>query len=106
MNFSARLQITNHDIYPNLCQRLTKRYINERLSFYGFMECAKMSRFLEVVVEDDIDTPSYRYLLACLNDCLQTHASGYKEDKSFTYFMPLVRLRDEIELLTLVSGLH
>lgn len=91
------------DFYSIIRQRLTKRDITECLRFYGFVECAKMSNFLSVVVDDDIDIPSYRYLLACLNDCLHTHARAYKDEASLKYFRPLFKLRDEIDFITSIN---
>jgi len=74
------------------------------LQFYGFVECAKMVRFLTLVVDSDvIDTPSFKYLLAVLNECIDRHAKGYTDKNSLTYFDDLVKLRNEIEYITSIS---
>jgi hypothetical protein len=98
-NFKDR----NKKSYSRVLKRLSKNKINEYLSFYGFVECAKMSIFLSEVVDDFIDMASYRYLLANLNECLKTHAHGYNDDASLMYFRPLYQLRDEIEYITSIS---
>lgn len=85
---------------------LNKANIIETLQFYGFTECAKMVRFLSIVVDGDvIDTASFKYLLANLNECIEKHARGYTEDKSLRYFDGLVKLRNEIEYVTSICDL-
>lgn len=103
MNISASEKSTKINSFSAVRQHLTKRDINECLSFYGFIECAEMCRFLAVLVDDDLDVCSYRYLLACLNECLQTHVNGYKDEGTLSYFQPLIKLRDEIEFITSIS---
>lgn len=103
MNIRTLMKSTKKDTYSIIRQRLTKRDITDCLSFYGFVECARMSTFLSEVVDGDIDIPSYRYLLACLNNCLHTHARGYNDEASLKYFRPLFNLRDEIEFITSIA---
>lgn len=93
----------NSNSYSVVLKRLSKDRINEYLSFYGFVECAKMSRFLTEMVDDFIDMASYRYILANLDDCIKTHAYGYNDSESLKYFRPLYQLRDEIEYITSIS---
>lgn len=94
---------TREESYSLIRQRLTRRNIIKCLRFYGFVECAKISIFLSEVVEDDIDIPAYRYLLACLNECLHNHAQGYSDEASLKYFRPLLKLRDEIDFVTSIA---
>jgi hypothetical protein len=96
-------KVTTRESYSVVLQRLNKYDIKERLCFYGFIECAKMSRFLTEFVDEEIDMPSFRYLLASLTDCLETHAKGYNDAESLKYFRPLFQLRDEIEFVMSIS---
>jgi hypothetical protein len=91
--------------YSTVLRHLKKQDIDERVRFYGFVECDKISTFLrEFVGEDEvIDMNSYRYILENINDCLKNHAKNYKDTKSLKYFRPLFELRDELEFITSIS---
>lgn len=57
-----------------------------------------MTAFLtNIVVNDTIDTPSFKYLLATLDECIKLHSTGYTKESSVNYFRPLSELRNEIE---------
>ena len=94
---------TKKSSYATIRQRLNKQYITECLSFYGFVECSRMLTFLSVVVNDAIDIPAYKFILACLNECLDTHASRYNDESSLKYFYPLFKLRSEIDFITSIA---
>lgn len=90
--------------YAVVAQNLNREKIIERLQFYGFIECAKMLRFLTVVVDSDMmDIPSLKYLLANLNECIDRHARGYSDENSLKYFHDLFILRNEIEYIASIS---
>lgn len=89
--------------YNSILHSLNKEEIIKVISFYGFVECAKMLRFLTLVVEDDnIDTPSFKYLYATLKECIEKHAHGYTDERQMEYFRPLYELRDKIEYVSSV----
>ncbi|MCP2124511.1 UNVERIFIED_ORG: hypothetical protein J2Y93_004669 [Pantoea agglomerans] len=90
--------------YSAIAQSLSREKIIEKIQFYGFIECAKMLRFLSVVVDTDfLDQPSLKYLLANINDCIDRHARGYSDENTMRYFNDLFILRDEIEYITSIS---
>ncbi|EQA1624960.1 hypothetical protein V5K00_RS23015 [Enterobacter asburiae] len=100
LNPTLKTTTKNHT-YTIILDGLKKQNVIEKLQFYGFVECAKMVRFLSLVVESDvIDTPSLKYLLANLNECLERNARSYTDGNSLRYFATLVKLRDEIEYIT------
>lgn len=90
--------------YTAVIEDLRKQNIIQTIQFYGFVECAKMLRFLSVMVDGEtLDVPSLQYLLANLNECIEMHAHGYTDDKSLRYFNSLYKLREEIEFITSIS---
>lgn len=89
--------------YSSTINSLNKEDIIKVIGFYGFVECAKMLRFLTLVVEDDnIDTPSFKYLYATLKECIEKHAHYYTDERHMEYFRPLYELRDKIEYINSV----
>lgn len=90
--------------YTAIAEGLSREKIIGKLQFYGFVECAKMLRFLSVVVDTDfLDQPSLKYLLANINECIERNTKGYSNESALKYFNDLCILRDEIEYITSIS---
>ncbi len=91
--------------YTSVLAGLSRKKMIGKIQFYGFIECARMLRFLSTVVESEvIDIPSLKYLLANLNECIEKHAKGYTDANTLSYFRSLFELRDEIEFIASISN--
>ncbi len=90
--------------YPKILNELTKENLTNTLQFYGFLECAKILRFLSVMVEGEtVDMPSLKYILANLNECIDKHTRDYRDNVHLKYFHSLFELRSKIEYVTSIS---
>lgn len=90
--------------YSKVLNELTKKNLTKTLQFYGFIECAKILRFLSLMVEGEtLDLPALRYILANLNECINKHARDYRDEVHLNYFHSLFELRTKIEFVTSVN---
>ncbi|CAI1507918.1 hypothetical protein [Serratia ficaria] len=62
----------------------------KRLGYYGFIECAQLVNFLQLICDDEPGMTELKYLRDKVQDCLQRH--GTRDD----YFTDLRRLHREL----------
>lgn len=90
--------------YSKILNELTKENLTKTIQFYGFLECAKILRFLSIMVEGEtVDMPSLKYILSNINECIDKHARDYRDEVHLKYFNSLFELRNKIEYVTSIS---
>lgn len=81
----------NQYIMPGVsASPLARRALIKRLGYYGFIECAQLVNFLQLICEDEPGIAELKYILDRVQDCL------YRYDSQDDYFTDLRQLRWEI----------
>ncbi|WP_139375513.1 hypothetical protein [Serratia marcescens] len=70
---------------------LARRSLIEKLGYYGFVECASLVNFLQLICDDDPGVSELRYILSKVKQCLD------KYDNQSDYFDRLRALYVDIQ---------
>lgn len=81
----------NQYIMPGVsASPLARRALIKRLGYYGFIECAQLVNFLQLICDDEPGIAELKYILTRVQDCLNRY------DSQDDYFTDLRQLRQDI----------
>lgn len=79
-------------IEPGVSANLVaRRYLIKKLGYYGFIECASLVNFLQLICDDEPGIDELRYILSKVKQCLD------KYDNKSDYFNNLRNLYKNIK---------